>query len=173
MERTPTGTSVGVDDPYAHVDRCDQCTDDGRCRLAIERPERDRYFAAARAADEYACPVGDETWNWADCPHFRARTDGRRCRRCGLGARPNAHAEDRRPLLEEHHLEYPDAECTLAHEITVTLCRWCHAKVHDSWARIDDDVTPDPAAIAERERRRGEEAEETVFRTAAERRDGA
>jgi len=44
----------------------------------------------------------------------------------------------------------------------------CHAKVHDSWARIDDDVNPDPAATAERETRRARQQAETAFDTATE-----
>ena len=52
------------------------------------------------------------------------------------------------------------------HEITVALCRWCHAKVHGSFARIDDDASPDPEAIAEREGRRTREREESTFETA-------
>jgi hypothetical protein len=58
-----------------------------------------------------------------------------------------------------------------SHEITVALCRWCHAKVHNGWARIDDDVEPDPEAIAERESRRSTELEEAGFSTAADRFD--
>jgi hypothetical protein len=53
----------------------------------------------------------------------------------------------------------------------VFLCRWCHAKVHDSWARIDDDANPDPEAIAEAEGRRSEEQAELSFESAAERFD--
>lgn len=167
MERTPRGTSVGVDDPYAHVDRCDHLTNDGRCRLAIERPGADLGFSRARAAEGYACPVAAGDWDWADCPQFRSRSNARACARCGLEERRVAH-EDDRPLLEEHHLSYADAE-SLDHEVTVRLCRWCHAKVHGSWARIDDDVSPDPAAIAAREGRRSRELEEFAFRSAAER----
>jgi hypothetical protein len=50
----------------------------------------------------------------------------------------------------------------------VSLCRWCYAKVHDSWARIDDEVNPDPAAMAERENRRARQQAETTFDSAAE-----
>jgi hypothetical protein len=57
------------------------------------------------------------------------------------------------------------------HEITVALCRWCHAKVHGSFARIDDDASPDPEAIAEREGRRTREREESAFETARKRYD--
>ena len=57
------------------------------------------------------------------------------------------------------------------HEITVALCRWCHAKVHGSFARIDDDASPDPEAIAEREGRRTREREESTFETARNRYD--
>jgi len=169
MERTPRGTSVGVDDPYDHVDRCDHVTDDGRCRLAIEQPERDPDFARARATDGYACPVAADEWTWAECVHFRSRSAASTCARCGLEERRNAH-EDTRPLLEAHHLSYATAE-SLEHEITVHLCRWCHAKVHDSWARIDDGVAPEPEAIGAKERRRSRELEELQFQSAAERRD--
>ncbi|WP_096390841.1 DUF7097 family protein [Halopenitus persicus] len=55
------------------------------------------------------------------------------------------------------------------HEITVSLCRWCHAKVHRSIARIDDDASPDPDAIAERERRRSAEQAELSFTSARDR----
>lgn len=80
---------------------------------------------------------------------------------------------DERPLLEEHHLSYRDGggEGNLTHEITVYLCRWCHSRVHDSWARIDDDVNPDPEAIAEQEARRAREQSELGFESAAERFD--
>lgn len=239
--RTPTGTPVGVDDPYEHVDRCDHCTDDGRCRFAFERFEADPAFARERRDDGYRCPVvpeersdadgpsGDDWQDWADCPNFASTTDGKECRRCGLEERRMAHSDDR-ALIEEHHLSYADAgadpdrgpsgsteasdavapsELDLAdafaatdaidvavgdaaagegsaesgnatdraeseqpaHEITVALCRWCHAKVHKSWARVDDDVSPDPEAIAAREERRSEELAEASFRTAAERYD--
>ena len=80
-----------------------------------------------------------------------------------------AHDRDR-PLLEEHHLAYPD-ERSLGHEITVRLCRWCHAKVHGSWARITDDAGPDPEALAAREGRRDRELAEAEFRSARERRE--
>jgi len=227
MEKTPQGTSVGVDDPYAVVERCDHLTDDGTCRYAAEHGHHDPEFARERHEDDLRCPVVDpeseaprasgatdgsasgertrsdgETrpegasrerergaerpasgaarepgdpgageWAWRDCPHFRARQRSRECVRCGLEERRLAH-EDERPLLEEHHLEYDDdARKDLAHEITVYICRWCHAKVHDSWARIDDDASPDPEAIAEAEGRRSREHEELGFETAAERVD--
>jgi hypothetical protein len=229
MERTPTGTPVGVDDPYAHADRCDHLTDDGRCRFALEhggdgggrcppssaeprsasnrtqsgdseghspsgsRPEADDSrpfagdgegrrppsnrpsagddpaFAAARRAEDYACVVAGEA-DWSDCPHYRSTTEGRECRRCGLDEVRLAH-EDTRPLIEEHHLSYGGSESddAPAHEITVSLCRWCHAKVHAGWARVDDDVNPDAEALAAREERRSAEQAEFGFRTAAER----
>ena len=44
MEKTPAGTSVGVDDPYEHVEVCDFVTDDGRCRYAFEYAEQDPEF---------------------------------------------------------------------------------------------------------------------------------
>jgi len=171
VEETPTGTSVGVDDPYEHVDRCDHCTDEGTCRFAVERPGDDPTFAGQRRDDEYRCPVvhpeADRTWDWRDCPHFRSTTTESVCRRCGLEERRMAH-DDARPLIEEHHLSYAAADES-EHEITVALCRWCHTTVHDSWGRIDDDVSPDPEAIAAREERRGKEFEEAAFETAAER----
>jgi len=176
MTKTPAGTTVGVDDPYAHVDRCDFVTDEGRCRFAVEHGDRDPQFADARSREDFRCPVVGDTdsegltgpWDWTDCPHFRSRQHDRECVRCGLEAKPMAH-EDERPLLEEHHLSYRDGES--AHEVTVYLCRWCHAKVHKSWARIDDDANPDTEAIAERERRRSREQSELGFESAAERYD--
>ncbi|MFC6836614.1 DUF7097 family protein [Halomarina ordinaria] len=167
MEKTPTGTSVGVDDPYDHVERCDHLTDDGRCRFAFERPEADPAFAEARQRDDYACPVVEGSWEWRDCPHMRCRKRGHECARCGLAEVRMAHDDDR-PLLEEHHLSYRD-ETRLTHEITVALCRWCHAKVHGSWARVDDDATPDAEAVAVREERRSRELAELSFSTANER----
>lgn len=174
MEKTPEGTSVGVDDPYDHAGVCDHLTDEGRCRFAFERPDQDPEFARERREDDpqFACPVAaaDSDWEWDDCPHYRCRTTDRECERCGLEERRMAH-DDERPLLEEHHLSYAAEGETLSHEITVYLCRWCHAKVHQSWARVDDDVNPDPEAIAEREQRRGREQAEAAFETAAERFD--
>ncbi|ESS04751.1 MAG: hypothetical protein A07HR67_00480 [uncultured archaeon A07HR67] len=190
MEHTPDGTPVGVDDPYAVAGMCDHLTDDGRCRFALTRGDADPDFAAARRADDYACHVGpDEAWR--ACPHYRSTTDGRECARCGLAEVRLAH-EDARPLVEEHHLSYRDGSGSAAgnadtasdaasnangdtdagpHEITVALCRWCHAKVHGSFARIDDDASPDPEAIAEREGRRTREREESAFETARKRYD--
>jgi hypothetical protein len=184
--KTPRGTSVGVEDPYEHVDRCDHVTDDGRCRFAVERAERDPSFAAERRADDLRCPaaafearvaadraVSDDPeageWRWADCSHFRSREHDDTCARCGLAER---RVDGERPLLEEHHLSYADEPAAgMDHEITVALCRWCHAKVHGSWARIDDDAAPDPEALAAAEGRRSAELAETAFRTAAERAD--
>jgi hypothetical protein len=182
MEKTPTGTSVGVEDPYAHVDRCDHLTDEGRCRFAVEQGDRDPAFADARSREDFRCPVAgdpgtedaDGPWEWVDCPHFRCRTHERECVRCGLAERRMAHS-DERPLLEEHHLSYradsSSGEGDPGHEITVVLCRWCHAKVHDSWAGIHDDVNPGPEALAEREARRSREQAELGFESAAERYD--
>ncbi|MFA9515602.1 hypothetical protein ACERIT_00020 [Halopenitus sp. H-Gu1] len=176
MERTPSGTPVGVDDPYAVAGVCDHLTDDGRCRYALEGAGDDSGFIADRRRDEYACHVGEED-RWCLCPHYRSTTNGRDCRRCGLQEIRLPH-EDARPLLEEHHLRYADATGTDrsedgadagSHEITVSLCRWCHAKVHGSFARIDDDANPDPEAIAERERRRSAELSEFGFDTARDR----
>lgn len=167
MERTPRGTPVGVDDPYDLAGRCDHATDDGRCRFAVDHADADPSFVAARRTDDYACPVATGDWDWSDCPHYRSTPTTDTCQRCGLDERRDAHSE-RTPLLEEHHLSYPDTD-TLSHEITVYLCRWCHAKVHNSYARIDDDATPDPDAIATREGRRSDELAELTFETAADR----
>ncbi len=193
MEKTPRGTTVGVDDPYDHAGVCDHLTGEGRCRYAIEHAEADPEFARERAREGYACPVaadaeaaGEEP-RWADCPHYRFRADDRECARCGLAERPAGLSEER-PLLEEHHLSYArsgsggtNADATdgngddgtddPSHEITVSLCRWCHAKVHGSWARIDDDASPPTEAVAAREERRGKEMAEGEFSTAAERYD--
>ena len=185
MERTPTGTPVGVDDPYDHAGRCDHLTSDGRCRFALERAgdsgerrspdnrpsaDDDHAFAAERRAEGYDCVAAGED-EWRDCPHYRSTTDGRECHRCGLDEVRMAH-DDARPLLEEHHLSYGSAaRDDPSHEITVALCRWCHAKVHEGWARIDDDAGPDAEALAAREKRRSAEQAEFGFRTAAERDD--
>ncbi|WP_136687211.1 DUF7097 family protein [Halorhabdus amylolytica] len=192
MEKTDAGTTVGVEDPDAYVERCDHCTDEGRCRFAVEHGDRDRDFADKLSATDFRCPVvGDpeETgltgpWDWVDCPHMRARNRQRKCVRCGLEERRSAHTDDR-PLLEEHHLSYADDEpdhadgptptasdgtdTQVSHEITVYLCRWCHAKVHDSWASLDDPASPDPEALAAKERRRSREQAELDFESAAER----
>ncbi|GGL70672.1 DUF7097 family protein [Halocalculus aciditolerans] len=206
MKKTPTGTAVGVDDPYAHAGVCDHVTDDGKCRYAFDHPEHDRAFAAERRRDDFRCPAANDECAWRECPHYRSTGSSRECARCGLQERRNAHTDDR-PLLEEHHLAYADersksaehasgeaasdagerhpveesaehasgeaasdaGEGELAHEITVFLCRWCHAKVHGSWARVDDDASPDPEALAEAEGRRSEELDELGFETAADR----
>jgi hypothetical protein len=187
VRETPTGTPVGVDDPYEHADVCDHLTDDGRCRFALERAGDDPSFAAERRAAGYECVAADDEREFRDCPHYRSTTDGRECVRCGLEAVRIAH-DDSRPLLEEHHLSYgsngapdrsgdsADADTDAdadepAHEITVSLCRWCHAKIHRSFARIDDDAEPDPEAFAAREKRRSMEQSEFEFSTARERRD--
>jgi hypothetical protein len=195
MEKAPGGSSVGVDDPYEHVRRCDHVTDEGKCRWAREWGHHDPEFADARSAEAFRCPAAEnearrasETssgessdprepegkWNWTDCPHFRSKTDGKECIRCSLTERRLAH-DDQRPLLEEHHLSYADdsaqGDGDPSHEITVSLCRWCHAKVHNSWARIDDDASPDPEAVAEAETRKGQELDELSFESAAERFD--
>ena len=173
MEQTPNGTPVGVDDPYAHAGICDHLTDGGHCRLAIE-PGRDRdRFLEERAVDDGWCVFAEdegESIPWGECPHYRCRERTRACQRCGLEERRLAHDEER-PLLEEHHLSYAADGDEPGHEITVYLCRWCHAKIHRSWARIDDDVAPDQEALAEREHRRSRELAELEFPSAAERED--
>ncbi|MFC5970755.1 hypothetical protein ACFPYI_05350 [Halomarina salina] len=195
MEKTPLGTSVGVDDPFDYVERCDHVTDDGKCRYAFECEERrssvrssgrsprdadpdSTFFQTLRDRD-YRCPVVTDAgpdWEWADCPHFRCTNRSRECIRCGLEEVRMAH-DDARPLLEEHHLSYRASANggtnghpeELTHEITVYLCRWCHAKVHDSFARIDDDANPPPEALAAREERRSQELDELGFDSAADR----
>jgi hypothetical protein len=169
MEKTPSGTPVGVDDPYDVAGACDHLTGDGRCRYALAYAGHDPEFAAMRRADDYECLVADDDREWRDCPHYRSTTTGRECVRCGIPEIRLAH-ETARPLLEEHHLSYANGAGT-SHEITVSLCRWCHAKVHNSFARIDDDASPDPEAIAAREERRSKEQREFGFRSAAERYD--
>ena len=182
MEETPEGTPVGVDDPYTVAGACDHLTGDGRCRYALNHAGGDAEFAAERRADGYACVVADTEAaatdgadpDWSRCPHYRSTTDAKACARCGLEEVRIAHDPDVRPLIEEHHLSYGDAEgdaSETAHEITVALCRWCHTKVHRSFARIDDDVEPDPEAFAAREERRAKEQAELDFATARERRD--
>lgn len=185
MKRTPNGTSVGVNDPYEFARRCDYLTSEGTCRYAFEHGEHDPAFARERAREDYACPVVDSNADtapgtgcsadgfgeqWADCPHFRSRNHDRECVRCGLEEKRMA-LDDERPLLEEHHLSYADGGEALSHEITVYLCRWCHAKVHRSWARLTDDVGPDPEALAALEGRRDREYDELGFDSAAERFD--
>jgi len=206
MKKTDAGTTVGVGDPYAYVDRCDHCTDEGRCRFAVDRGDVDPSFADELSSRDFRCPVvGDpqETgltgpWEWNDCPHMRARNRNRECARCGLEERRSAHT-DERPLLEEHHLSYAEGGArsaaetraeserdprasgseageggtraetdALAHEITIYLCRWCHAKVHNSWAGVADPASPDSEAIAAREARRSQEQSELSFESAAD-----
>ena len=171
MERATGGTPVGVDDPYAHVHRCDHVTDEGTCRAAILRSHGNPPFWDTLDAREFRCPVVDDESTWKSCPYFRSTTDLTTCRRCGLAERPDHHSSTARPLLEEHHLAYADGQGELNHEITVALCRWCHAKVHRSWARVTDDVSPDPEAIATREQRIARELDECAFATAASRRN--
>lgn len=168
MERATGGTPVGVDDPYAHVERCDHLTDEGLCRAAVTRSHGNPPFWDRLADREYCCPVVDDEWAFAECPTFRSTTDGGRCRRCGLEERRDLLSDDRRPLIEEHHLAYADGRGETNHEITVSLCRWCHAKVHQSWARITDNAAPDTEAIAAREQRLAREQQAAEFTPAAE-----
>lgn len=186
MEETPEGTPVGVDDPYAVAGRCDHLTDDGRCRYALDHAGADPAFAAERRADDAACVVADTDAAaidgadpaWERCPHYRSTTDAKTCVRCGLEEVRLAHDADARPLVEAHHLSYGDAsggrsgtgDAAPSHEITVGLCRWCHTKVHRSFARIDDDAGPAPEAVAAREARRSAELAEFGFESASERR---
>ncbi|CCQ34269.1 hypothetical protein HLRTI_002184 [Halorhabdus tiamatea SARL4B] len=137
MKKTDAGTTVGVADPYAYVERCDHCTDDGRCRFAVERGDADPEFADELSGCDFRCPVvGDaqETgltgpWDWKDCPHMRARNRDRECARCGLEERRSAHS-DERPLLEEHHLSYAERD----------------GRAADRRRPADSSGTPDPLA---------------------------
>lgn len=173
MKKTPKGTSVGVEDPYEHAGVCDHATGDAKCRYAFDFPEHDPEFAAERRDDDFRCHVAEDG-DWGACPHYRHTASGDECARCGLEERRDAHS-DERPLLEEHHLEYAASgnatgdDPEVGHEITVLLCRWCHAKVHNSWASIADDANPDPEAVAAREGRRSKELDELGFETAADR----
>ena len=171
VKRTPTGTPVGVNDPYEHAGVCDHATNDGRCRYAFDHPQHDPEFAQKRRLDDFRCPAAGGDCDWRECVHYRYTESNRECARCGLEERRNAQS-DVRPLLEEHHLSYR-GEDELTHEITLYLCRWCHAKIHKSWARLDDDVNPDTEAIAEAEGRRSDELEELGFQTAADRNNSA
>lgn len=160
---------VGVENPYEHAGVCDHLTDDGRCRLSHTPGSIDSELSITLHERDGACIVAAEESTFADCPEYRATDSAKECRRCGLAELRMGVDADARPLIEEHHLAYPDEDT--GHEITVGLCRWCHAKVHDSWARIDDDVSPPTAAIAEKESRRAREQSEAAFETAAERFD--
>ncbi|MFB6199037.1 MAG: hypothetical protein ABEI52_12350, partial [Halobacteriaceae archaeon] len=131
-------------------------------------PEPDPGFSQDRQEDGFQCPVARGEWAWQDCSKFKSTSSAKVCRRCGLEEYRVAHDESR-PLLEEHHLSYPDEGAP--HLITVTLCRWCHSKVHNSFARIDDDASPDPEAMSAIEFRRSRGLEERSFDTAAERRN--
>lgn len=183
MEKTPDGTPVGVDNPYAVAGRCDHLTSDGRCRYALDHAGNDPEFAAERRADGNACVVADTEAaatdgadpDWSRCPHYCSTTATKECIRCGLEEVRLGHDSDARPLVEEHHLSYGNSEEQQSddptHEITVGLCRWCHTKVHRSVARIDDDASPDPEAFAAREGRRSAELSEMGFQSASERRE--
>jgi len=127
-----------------------------------------------------------------ECPHYRSTTAKHACVRCGLEDVRIAHDTDAQSLLEEHHLSYRDnttqgsgisdtsegtdettqnnseSQITYSHEIPVALCRWCHSKVHQSIARLEDDVSPDPEAFATREQRRAREQQELGFSPASE-----
>ena len=115
MERTPDGTPVGVDDPYAVAGVCDHLTDDGRCRFALTRSGDDPQVAADRRADGYDCHVGADG-EWRACPHYRSTTVAKTCARCVLADVRLAHDDDSRPLVEAHHLSYGGED---SHEITV------------------------------------------------------
>lgn len=131
-----------------------------------------------------------------ECTQYQSTTDNRACVRCGLENVRIAHDTDTQSLLEEHHLSYgsdtadnsvisdidetsnesieksaqndTEAKIVCNHEITVAVCRWCHSKIHQSFARLDDDASPDPEAFAAREQRRAREKQELGFSPANE-----
>ena len=98
-------------------------------------------------------------------------SDRERESRDGSARGPNFDSADSNfPDSNSADSNFPDStDGAGPHEITVALCRWCHSKVHNSFARIDDDASPDPAAVAERESRRSKEQTESAFETASER----
>lgn len=169
MKKTPKGTPVGVDDPYSTIDKCDFITSDGRCRLVNTQKDVDPSFLEQKRTNEFKCHVIDKEDGsaWEQCEYFQSRQRSKECKRCGLPERRLAHSSDR-PLLEEHHLSYADDK-EMSHEITIFLCRWCHAAIHSSWARIDDEASPTTEALAEAEGRRSKELNELGFETAAKR----
>ncbi len=172
MKKTPKGTPVGVDDPYIYVDKCDHLTGEGLCRLILENRDVEGSFQVELERGDYVCPVVEQKWKWENCPYFRYRANQKRCARCGLEERLNAH-DNSRPLLERHHLSYAGERVgggeQMDHEIIVILCRWCHAKVHKSGARINDEVEPDRKALEMMEERKSAEMNETKFESARER----
>jgi hypothetical protein len=72
---------------------------------------------------------------------------------------------------EDDGKDAADEDTGPSHEITVALCRWCHSKVHDSWARITDDANPSAEALAVAEDRRSRELDEAGFAAASDRYD--
>ena len=172
MKKTPKGTPVGVDDPYLYVSKCDHLTGEGFCRLILENRNVEDSFRIELERNGHVCPVVEQKWKWENCPYFRYRANEKVCARCGLGERLNTH-DNSRPLLERHHLSYIEnrtkREGKMGHEITVMLCRWCHAKVHKSGARINDEVEPDRNALELMEKRKSAEMNETKFESARER----
>lgn len=185
---------AGVDPEFAR----ERAAEDYECVAGESRPEG--ATRNSRAASDASRETADDDAEFADCEHYRWTTDGKECFRCGLEEVRLAH-EDARPLVEEHHLSYGSgrdagetgaggvedrdrtdgdddeagnenvASGDAAHEITIALCRWCHSKVHNSFARVTDDASPDPEAVAAREARRSEEQSEFGFDSALERYD--
>ena len=171
MKMTPKGTPVGVEDPYAYVDKCDHLTGEGFCRLALQNSNVEETFQMELEGRRYNCPVVEDKWGWENCPYFRFRSMENRCSRCGLEEKINAH-DSSRPLLERHHLSYRKAAMgkgRVSHEITVMLCRWCHAKVHKLGAIISENAAPDRKALELLWKRKNAEMKETKFESAKER----
>ncbi|QZA87488.1 hypothetical protein K0C01_06575 [Salinarchaeum sp. IM2453] len=160
--------SVGTDSPYTYVERCDHVTDDGKCRFAFEEFESDPTFAKRLRDDGYRCPAVDpsSSWTWKDCPNLQSTTSSQECVRCGISERRDGYHGDH-PIIEEHHLLYPQES---GHEVTVAVCRWCHAKIHQSGKSLADDADPASEALALRDDRLDQESEELSFETAAKRR---
>jgi len=171
--KTPQGTSVGVDDPYEFAGVCDHLTGDGKCRYAFDHytSTTPSSLASARMrSTSVLSSTPNRTGRGPTARTFARATATASAFAAGSREKRIAH-DDERPLLEEHHLSYERDGETLSHEITIYLCRWCHSKVHNSWARITDDAGLDPAAIAALEERRSREQSELGFESAAERYD--
>lgn len=153
-------TYVGVEDPFGYIDSCDYITQKGRCLFAFKKFGEDIEFSKDRKSEDFICPVFEDRWNWSDCPHFKSLNYDDQCRRCGL---EEIRISNEYPLIEQHHILYPDKEKGQTHEITLPLCRWCHARIHNSEASIGDDVDPPRKALEIKEKRLKKQKQETGF----------
>ncbi len=156
-------TYVGVDDPYKYIDSCDYITQRGKCLFSFKNFSEDIEFSKNREFENFMCPVFEDRWSWSDCPHFKSLNYDDKCRRCGL---KEIRMSDQHPLIEKHHVLYPDKQKGNTHEITLPLCRWCHARIHNSGASIDDKVDPPDEAVEIKEKRLKRQKQETDFSTA-------